>query len=133
MFDHIDVAAAGTQVPAGGIKPGESPEAAVVRELAEEAGVTTARLVRKLGEAWWQTEPENVPAGLEEQVHHSFHLHVDDPGPDTYDWDDYDGGTAVVHRFRFRWVTLAEAATALWPAQQMWLASVRVSIEKGGY
>ncbi len=30
--------------PGGGLEPGESPEAAALRELAEETGVTTARL-----------------------------------------------------------------------------------------
>ncbi|MCC6405926.1 MAG: NUDIX hydrolase [Planctomycetes bacterium] len=37
------------EVPAGRIAPGEAPEAAALRELAEEAGCTTKRLVRLPG------------------------------------------------------------------------------------
>jgi 8-oxo-dGTP pyrophosphatase MutT (NUDIX family) len=37
------------QVPGGGIAPGESPEEAVVREVAEETGLTNVRVVRYLG------------------------------------------------------------------------------------
>jgi 8-oxo-dGTP pyrophosphatase MutT (NUDIX family) len=128
VFDHIDNTLAGTQVPGGGIKPDESPEQACLRELAEEAGTTTAQFVRKLGEGWWHADVGDVPAGLEEVVQHVFHLRVDEAGPDTYDWDDYDGGTELIYRFRCSWTTIDEAATALWPSQQMWLPSLRVSL-----
>lgn len=36
----------GWQMPQGGIDPGETPEAAAMRELAEETGLTTAQIVR---------------------------------------------------------------------------------------
>lgn len=49
VFDHVDVPEAGTQVPAGGIEPGESVEEAAVREVAEECGLTGAVVVRELG------------------------------------------------------------------------------------
>ncbi len=49
MFDHVDVPDAGTQVPAGGMEPGESVEEAALREVAEETGLTGARVVRRLG------------------------------------------------------------------------------------
>lgn len=57
VFEHRDQADAGLQVPAGTVEPGEAPEAAAYRELAEESGLTRAqvRLVRKLAEA---DEPE---------------------------------------------------------------------------
>ncbi|MFE3678054.1 NUDIX domain-containing protein [Streptomyces griseus] len=42
VFDHADPPEAGTQVPAGGIAPGEDPERAVLREVAEETGPTGA-------------------------------------------------------------------------------------------
>ena len=130
VFDHIGNAIAGTQVPGGGIKPGESPEDAARRELAEEVGVTAARFERKLGESWWQAEVGDVPSGLEEVVQHAFHMRVDDSGPEIYDWDDYDGGDTVVYRFRCRWAAIDEIAPALWPSQRMWLPSVKRSLEK---
>jgi 8-oxo-dGTP pyrophosphatase MutT (NUDIX family) len=129
VFDHLDAPRAGTQVPAGGILAGEDPADAVVRELEEESGVVGARLVRKLGEAWRRADVGNVPAGLEEQVHHAFHLHLDAPTPeDSWDWDECSGGHIVEHRFRLRWVTLEDAAVQLFPVQAMWLESLRCSL-----
>lgn len=48
VFDHLDFPEAGTQVPAGGIAPGEDPERAVLREVAEETELTGARVVRRI-------------------------------------------------------------------------------------
>lgn len=48
VFEHADVPAAGTQVPAGGIEAGESVAAAAMREVAEETGVS-ARFEAVLG------------------------------------------------------------------------------------
>jgi 8-oxo-dGTP pyrophosphatase MutT (NUDIX family) len=128
VFDHVDVDA-GTQVPGGGIHEGESPEDAVLRELAEESGVETAVLVRKLGEAWGRSEPGNVPAGLEEHIQHAFHLRLEQPSPDEeWQWQETSGGDIVEHRFAFRWASLEEAATILWPHQAMWLEAVRTSL-----
>ncbi|MFB7186450.1 NUDIX domain-containing protein [Streptomyces sp. NPDC056230] len=39
---------AGTQVPAGGVKAGEGMDEAVLREVAEESGLLTARVVRQI-------------------------------------------------------------------------------------
>ena len=47
------------EVPAGGVEPGEDPEAAAIRELQEEIGFTAGTL-QKLAEFWvtpgWSTE-----------------------------------------------------------------------------
>jgi ADP-ribose pyrophosphatase YjhB (NUDIX family) len=53
VFAHRDVPIAGIQVPAGSVAPGESPETAAWRELAEESGLGPGqvRLARKLAEA----------------------------------------------------------------------------------
>jgi 8-oxo-dGTP pyrophosphatase MutT (NUDIX family) len=128
VFDHVDVDA-GTQVPAGGIHEGEAPEDAVRRELAEESGVEDAVVVRKLGEAWNRSEPGNVPPGYEEQILHVFHLRL--PGSlasEVWQWEERSGGTTVEHRFAFRWVALEDAARVLWPAQAMWVPTVRLSL-----
>ncbi|MGK5555704.1 NUDIX hydrolase [Actinomadura kijaniata] len=46
VFDHVGLPRAGTQVPAGGVRPGEELERAVLREVAEETGLLTASVVR---------------------------------------------------------------------------------------
>ncbi|WP_424569095.1 NUDIX hydrolase [Streptomyces sp. CH-036] len=48
VFDQPAFPEAGTQVPAGGVAPGEDPERAVLREVAEETGLRGARVVRRL-------------------------------------------------------------------------------------
>jgi hypothetical protein len=48
VFDHISMPGAGTQVPAGGVKPGEGLEEAVLREVAEETGLLTVTVVRQI-------------------------------------------------------------------------------------
>jgi 8-oxo-dGTP pyrophosphatase MutT (NUDIX family) len=40
VFDHIGIPDAGTQIPAGGVRPGETLHDAVLREVAEETGLT---------------------------------------------------------------------------------------------
>lgn len=127
VFDHVDEDA-GTQVPAGGIHVGESPEAAVLRELVEESGIESALIVRKLGEAWNRSAPGGAPAGLEEQVQHAFHLRLPDPpAQERWEWEER-SGDVVEHRFELRWAGLDEAERELWPHQAMWISSVRLSL-----
>lgn len=129
VFDHIDVPASGTQVPAGGIHDGETAEDAVLRELAEESGIESASIIRKLGETWYMAKLGNVPPGLEEQIQHAFHLCLEEPPADeVWEWDETSGGDIVEHRFTFRWVSLEDAAGLLWPVQAMWVNAVRLSL-----
>ena len=39
VFEHRDHPEAGTQIPAGGLEPGETPEEGVFREVFEETGL----------------------------------------------------------------------------------------------
>lgn len=131
VFDHVGEPEAGTQVPAGGIGPGEAAVDAVRRELAEESGIVDAAVVRKLGEAWRYADHGRVPVGLEEQVQHVFHLHLDAPTvADTWEWDECGDGDVPLHRFAFRWVDLEVAAAELWPIQAMWIEPLRCSIAR---
>lgn len=49
VFDHVDVPEAGVQIPAGGVEPGESLDAAARREVAEECGVGELDQLRAIG------------------------------------------------------------------------------------
>ena len=49
VFDHRDYPEAGTQVPAGGIDPGEAPENAARREVLAETGLQVTGPIRFLG------------------------------------------------------------------------------------
>ena len=128
VFDHVDVPASGTQVPAGGIHDGETADEAVVRELAEESGIECASIIRKLGETWYMAEVGHVPAGLEEQIQHAFHLCLDVPPAGMWEWNEKSGGDIVEHRFAFRWVSLDDAGALLWPVQAMWVNALRLSL-----
>src|SRR3989442_10215656 len=50
VFLHKFAPAAGLQVPAGTIEPGENPEDAALREAREETGYSGFCVLRKLGE-----------------------------------------------------------------------------------
>ena len=45
VFDHVGLPEAGTQVPAGGVRPGEALDQAVLREAYEETGLRTVSVV----------------------------------------------------------------------------------------
>jgi 8-oxo-dGTP pyrophosphatase MutT (NUDIX family) len=69
VFTHRDFPEAGVQVPAGTVEPGESSEAAVLREAREESGLRDLALRRYLGERWHVLTPD----GRDEVAHRRFY------------------------------------------------------------
>jgi 8-oxo-dGTP pyrophosphatase MutT (NUDIX family) len=69
---------AGTEIPKGGIEPGETPREAVLRETREETGLSELAVVEKLSSDYWRhrTKPKRYHR-------HFFHLRAD---PDRERW-----------------------------------------------
>jgi 8-oxo-dGTP pyrophosphatase MutT (NUDIX family) len=89
---------AGFQLVKGTIEPGELAEDAALRELAEEAGISSAVIVRSLGV--WQSDWEG-------QVWALIHCQPTRALPETWEHHAPDDGG---HCFRFFWHSLWGAA-----------------------
>ena len=74
VFRHIDFPEAGIQVPGGTVEPGETLQAAALREAIEESALNDLILVGKIG----TVKKDMRPFGLDE-VHyrHYFHFALD--------------------------------------------------------
>jgi 8-oxo-dGTP pyrophosphatase MutT (NUDIX family) len=92
-------------VPAGGIEPGESPEAAAVREAAEETGLDGFRVVRKLGEVDYDLAPYRE----ELQHRHVVHLELDAEAPERWISQEDDAGDgSPPMRLECYWIPLTQ-------------------------
>jgi len=85
LFQHPH---AGVQFPAGTVNPGEPPEQAVLRETAEETGLTAVRVVAAIG--WRDELPPGATHVLLEQVGVCVH-----PQPDSRRWGILNRGIAL--------------------------------------
>lgn len=79
VFDHVDVPEAGTQIPAGGVRPGEELETAVRREVAEETGLTDTVVAGILA-----TDRRPHPTTRRRRTTTFFHLRAAPATPDSW-------------------------------------------------
>lgn len=95
----------GLQVPAGSVEERESPGQAVLREAAEETGLTSLRVVRYLGDADYDIRP------YADALHHRhfFHLTTDDQAPEEWEHVERGSGSDTPRSFRFSWLPIDEA------------------------
>ena len=104
--DHQPMAVTGVQVPAGSIKPGESPEEAAARELFEETG-RPGQVIRRVGVQEYDLRP-----GRDEiAVRHYFEMRLTDADVSER-WvagesDPSHGGSAAV--WTCWWIPLTDA------------------------
>jgi 8-oxo-dGTP pyrophosphatase MutT (NUDIX family) len=107
---------AGIQIPKGSIETGEDAAEAALRELAEESGVTAARLIGQIGHHEIQVGAGPTESGPPElQAWHTFLLVADRELPDT--WSHEVSGSEVETGlvFDFFWLPIAEARSASAP------------------
>jgi len=108
VFKHLDEPweESGLQVPAGSIKPGETPEVAAMREAGEETGLSALRLVRKVGESQYDMAP------YRSEIHHRhvFNLEVDGAIRERWVSTEVnpDDGSGPI-RFECFWIPLTQA------------------------
>ena len=100
IFRHPE-AEGGYQVPKGTIEPGETPEQAVLREVAEESGLTQLTLVSELA-----VDQRTFDDGIQEQ-RHFFHLRAEQV-PDEWDHTVYGAGEDNGMVFHYLWITALE-------------------------
>jgi 8-oxo-dGTP pyrophosphatase MutT (NUDIX family) len=114
VFRHTDYSCeeVGIQVPAGSIRPEETPEDAALREAREETGFTKFRIVRKLGEVIYDISPYR----FEIQRRRVFQLELTEPTPERWASQELHDGERDPTDFECFWIPL-EAAHVLQSGQ----------------
>jgi ADP-ribose pyrophosphatase YjhB (NUDIX family) len=117
VFEHRDHAEAGLQVPAGGVERWEPIEAALAREIEEEAGLVGCRMVSQLAVV------QDLGRTIRRHVYH-----VQAPAGTAEAWEHTVTGGAGDHGlvFRYRWVPLADVPP-LAGGQDRWLRLLRAA------
>ena len=118
VFDHIGMPQAGTQVPAGGVRPGEELHQAVLREVAEETGLRTASVVRRIA-----VEEKPHPVTHRPRRTTYFHLQAPATTADTWNHTVFGDGDDTGLTFTCRFVPLP-ITRPLADHQDAWLGRI---------
>ena len=86
--------------PGGSVEPGELPEAGMARELLEEAGIKTFRVVRKLGIHHYFKSRFRVHV-----ERHDYLIQIADETPDQFAHRVQGAGGDAGDTFVYRWLT----------------------------
>ena len=102
VFRHVEYAA-GIQVPAGTLEPGEAAEDGVLREAREETGLNGLTIRRFLGTRDYDMSPYGTS-----ELHRRFYYHLECEGDPPSTWRHFEtgGGTSEGIEFELYWVRL---------------------------
>lgn len=107
---------AGVQIPKGSIEIGEVAADAALRELAEEAGVLAAQVLRQVGKHEFDVGKDATDAGpMEHQVWHTFLMAADTELRDSWSQQASGSETEASLVFEFFWLPFADARTVVAP------------------
>lgn len=127
VFDHP--ADGGMQLPKGTIEPGESPEAAVRRELLEESGIDYAGALQPLG-----TLARECEAGVEGNTHrhpqlwHLFLMRAERTLPERFEHTATGSPEEEGLVFAFRWLAADDAIDDFALPYRQTIARVRAAL-----
>ena len=111
VFDEPDFPEVDLQVPGGTMEPGESPEAAALREFVEETGLDRPVALLPLA-----TQDYHFTKDGRQICHRRHYFHARLAGEQSDTWLHFemtpDGGGPPI-RFRFFWLGFAEASRRL--------------------
>lgn len=107
VFRHTDHSSeeVGIQVPAGGLRPDETPEEAALREAREETGFTHFTILRKLGETTYDISPYR----FEIQRRHIFAIELAEPTPERWSSQELHDGEREPTNLECFWIPLDAA------------------------
>ena len=108
VFAHPMHPDAGLQVPAGTVESGETPTAAVLRELREETGLSEFGEPEHLGVADFDMSSFGR---AETHRRHFFRVPLTQLAPERWRHIETSGGTAVAEVFEFYWVAIGAVPT----------------------
>jgi 8-oxo-dGTP pyrophosphatase MutT (NUDIX family) len=121
VFTHRDFPEAGLQIPAGAIKPGESPQDAVLREVYEETGLSEIAVVKFLGRYSYDMNP------YKDEIHdrHVFHLKLTAPTSSTWQHEERHAEGEPPITFMCQWMRLDDPLLVLAVGQGDYLEHLR--------
>ena len=107
VFRHVDFSyeEVGIQVPAGSIRAGESPREAALRELKEETGRDTYKIIASLGTCRY----DMTPYRFQIQQRHFFLVHPTKPLPARWMSEERHDELESPTRFECFWIPLKQA------------------------
>jgi 8-oxo-dGTP pyrophosphatase MutT (NUDIX family) len=112
VFSHPNAPEAGIQVPAGTMRPNESPEHAALREAREETGLDDLVLAGFLGERVHDASPFG-----RDELHHRSFFHLRYRGDPPAVWRNYepdpDDGSPMKPLFELFWAPLPDGVPEL--------------------